>query len=231
RMSDIEREIDQFGRHFWEKVRYQQGAKELGLLLRKVSRPSWENIPLRRAGARLNHLLSEIYLHAGCCLSSLVFGLKAYQLEEGLYKETLSREELFRVGKTCLLISQALINRSQCSEALPWINRSKEAFSAGGQQVDPEHYKQLATVQFHSKALSEAKRNYSRAGTLLREYRYKPNVPEAEVKDISERHVNLIGKQADWERAFTLMEYALRSWSGDDIHKALNVNWAAAAGL
>jgi hypothetical protein len=119
RVPDIETEIDQFGRHFWEKVRYQQGAKELGLLLRKVSKPSWENIPLRRAGARLNHLLSEIYLHAGCCLSSLVFGLKAYELEEGLYKETLSREELFRIGKTCLLISQALINRSQFSEALP----------------------------------------------------------------------------------------------------------------
>jgi hypothetical protein len=102
---------------------------------------------------------------------------------------------------------------------------------AGGQEVDPEHYKQLATVQFHSKALSEAKRNYSRAGELLRDYRYKPNVSEAEVKDISERHLYVIGEQPQWEGAFILMQYALRSWPGDDIHKSLNVNWAAAAGL
>ena len=231
RMPDIENDIDQFGRHFWEKVRYQQGAKELGLLLRKVSKPSWENIPLRRAAARLNHLLSEIYLHAGCCLSSLVFGLKAYQSEEDLYKETLSREELFRIGKTCLLISQALINRSQFGEALAWINRSKQAFEAGHHDIDPEHYKQLATVQFHGKASSEAKSNYIRAGELLRDYRYRPNVSEAEVRDISERHLHVIGELTQWESAFTLMEYALRNWPGDDIHKALNVNWAAAAGL
>jgi hypothetical protein len=67
KLPELEEQIDAFGRHFWEKVRDHEGAKELGLLLRKVSRPSLENLALCRARAKLYHLLAEIYLHAGCC--------------------------------------------------------------------------------------------------------------------------------------------------------------------
>ena len=67
RLTELEQQIDAFGRHFWRKVRDHEGAKELGLLLRKVSRPSFENLELRRAAAKLYHLLAETYLHAGCC--------------------------------------------------------------------------------------------------------------------------------------------------------------------
>ena len=229
-VGKLEEQIDSFGREFWTKVRNHRGAKELGLLLRKVSRPSWENIPLRRAQARLYHLLAEVYLHAGCCRSSLVFSLKASDAEQQLYKETIGRDELFSIGKTSLLISQALINRSQYTEALPWIMRSKQAFEAGSHQVDPEHYKQLATVQFHTGDVDQAETNYRLAGKLLSSYRYKPNITAAEVKDIGERHLNLIGK-VDWGKAFELQEFALHNWPSDDIHKALNVNWAAAAAL
>ena len=231
KFSDLEQRIDTFGQHFWEKVRDHEGAKELGLLLRKVSRPSWENLPLRRAAAKLYHLLAEIYLHAGCCRSSLKFGVRAYRAEEELYHETLSRSELFSIGKTSLLISQALINRSEFDIALSWIKRSRQAFEAGSYQVDPEHYKQLATVQFHSNAMHEAAKNYERAGRLLAKYKYKPNATPAEAKDISERHLYVAERRSDWEKAFDLMEYALQSWPKDDIHKSLNVNWAAAAGL
>jgi hypothetical protein len=231
KLPELEQQIDVFGRHFWEKVRDHEGAGELGLLLRKVSRPSCENLPLRRAAAKLYHLLAEIYLHAGCCRSSLEFGVKAFRAEEELYKETLSKVELFSIGKTSLLISQALINRSEFKGALPWIGRSTKAFEAGCHQVDPEHYKQLATVQFHSNAAKEAQRNYNLAGRLLANYKYKPNVTAAEVKDISERHLNVADGSADWEKAFDLMEFALNSWPEGDIHKGLNVNWAAATGL
>ena len=231
KFSDLEQQIDAFGQHFWEKVRDHAGAKELGLLLRKVSRPSWENLLLRRAAAKLYHLLAEIYLHAGCCRSSLKFGVRAYRAEEELYHETLSRNELFSIGKTSLLISQALINRSEFDTALSWIKRSRQAFEAGSHQVDPEHYKQLATVQFHGNAMHEATKNYERAGRLLARYKYKPNATVAEVKDISERHLYVADRRSEWEKAFDLMEYALKSWPKDDIHKSLNVNWAAAAGL
>ncbi|HZU31277.1 MAG TPA: hypothetical protein VFB79_09190 [Candidatus Angelobacter sp.] len=231
RLTELEQQIDAFGRHFWEKVRDHAGAKELGLLLRKVSRPSWENISLRRAGAKLYHLLAEIYLHAGCCRSSLEFGVRACRAEERLYKETLSKDELFSIGKTSLLISQALINRSEFDTALPWIKRSKRAFEAGSHPIDPEHYKQLATVQLHSNAVKEAHKNYQLAGRLLANYKYKPNATAAEIKDISERHLYITDSSSDWEKAFNLMEYALKSWPKDDIHKGLNVNWAAAAGL
>src|SRR5262249_28730845 len=95
KLTEIEQQIDDISRHFWEKVRDHKGAKQLGLLLRKVSRPSFENLALRRAAARLYHLLAEIYLHAGCCCSSLEFGVRAYRAEEDLYRETLSRHELF----------------------------------------------------------------------------------------------------------------------------------------
>ncbi|MFL6388873.1 MAG: hypothetical protein ACJ71U_15430 [Terriglobales bacterium] len=108
KLTELEQQIDAFGRHFWEKVRDHEGAKELGLLLRKVSRPSWENLALRRAAAKLYHLLAEIYLHAGCCRSSLKFGVKAYRAEEELYKETLSKDELFSIGKTSLLFHRHL---------------------------------------------------------------------------------------------------------------------------
>jgi hypothetical protein len=231
KLTELEQQIDAFGRHFWEKVRDHEGAKELGLLLRKVSKPLWENLALRRAGAKLYHLLAEIYLHAGCCRSSLEFGVKAYRAEEELYKGWLSRDELFSIGKTSLLISQALINRSEFDAALPWINRSRKAFEAGSYQIDPEHYKQLATVQFHSNAVTEAQKNYKLAGRLLANYKYKPNTTDAEVKDISERHLYVADRSSEWEKAFELMEYALKSWPKGDIHKGLNVNWAAAAGL
>jgi hypothetical protein len=230
KISHLEEQIDSFGREFWTKVRDHRGAKELGLLLRKVSRPSLENVPLRRAAARLYHLLAEVYLHAGCCRSSLAFSLKAIDAEQQLYREMLSKNELFNIGKTSLLISQALINRSEYSDALPWIIRSKQAFEAGSYQVDPEHYKQLATVQFHAGAMDKAESNYRLAGKLLSGYRHKPNITAAEIKDIGERHLNVIGK-LDWEKAFELKEFALRNWPQDDIHKALNVNWAAAAAL
>jgi hypothetical protein len=231
KLTNLEQRIDEFGRHFWEKVRNHAGAKELGLLLRMVSRPTRENLQLRRAATRLYHLLAEIYLHAGCCRSSLEFGVKAYYAEEKLYRETLSRDELFRIGKTSLLISQALINRSEFDRALPWINRSKKAFEAGSHAIDPEHYKQLATVQFHGHAMNEARENYSLAGRLLAKYKYKPNATAAEVKDIGERHLYVTDSNSDWEKAFDLMEYALTNWPEEDIHKGLNVNWAAAAGL
>lgn len=229
RVSDLESEIDSFARNFWTKVQDHRGARELGLLLRRVSRPSLENLPLRQSAARLYHLLAEVYLHAGCCHSSLVFGLKAYRAEERLYKETLGRYELFMIGKTCLLVSQALINRSDFEAALPWIKRAKQAFVAGSYQVDPEHHKQLATVQFHTNALNEAKENYKLAGSLLPTYKHGLEATVAQVRDISERPLNLL--RADWEEAFGLAEFALKNYSGHDIHKALNVNWAAAAGL
>jgi hypothetical protein len=231
KLTELQQQIDAFGRHFWEKVRHHEGAKELGLLLRKVSRPSWENLALRRAAAKLYHLLAEIYLHAGCCRSSLEFGVRAYRAEEELYRETLSKDELFNIGKTSLLISQALINRSEFNDALPWIKRSRKAFEASSHQIDPEHYKQLATVQFHGNAVREASKNYKLAGRLLENYKYKPNATAAEVKDISDRHLYVTGSSSDWEKAFDLMEYALKTWPKEDIHKSLNVNWAAAAGL
>ena len=87
-IADLEAQIDAFGRNFWQKVKDRRGAKELGLLLRRVSRPSWENISLRRAGANLYHLLSETHLHAGFCRSALAFATKAYHAESQLYKET-----------------------------------------------------------------------------------------------------------------------------------------------
>src|SRR5579872_1413216 len=61
----IEEEVEQFGKNFWGKVNSAKGAAELGRLLRKVNKVSEENIRLIRAGARLYHLLSEIYLHSG----------------------------------------------------------------------------------------------------------------------------------------------------------------------
>ncbi len=227
--SDLEAQIDAFGRNFWRKVKDRRGVKELGLLLRRVSRPSWENIPLRRAAIHLYHLLSETHLHAGFCRSALAFATKAYRAESQLYKETLSRNELFRIAKTSLLISQAFINRSEYDNALPWIRRSEKAFLAGSHMVDPEHHKQLATVQFHGGAILEATKNYKLAGSLLASF--NPSATKAEVKDIGQRHLNLIGRHLNWERAFELMEFALENFPKDDIHKALNVNWAAAAGL
>jgi tetratricopeptide (TPR) repeat protein len=227
--TDLEERIDAFGAQFWQKVKDRKGARELGLLLRKVSRPSVENLPLRRQAAKLYHLLAELHLHAGYCRSALVFARRAYQAESELYRETLSRGELFRIGKTCLLISQALINRSEYKSALPWLRRSKQAFASGSHKLDPEYFKQLGNIQFHENAPDSASKNFREAARLLPDYERTPTV--AQIKDIGERHLNLIGDRPNWERSLELMEYALASWPKDDIHKSLNVNWTAAAGL
>lgn len=228
-ITDLEARIDAFGQRFWQKVKDGKGVKELGLLLRRVSRPSPENIPLRRASAHLYHLLAETYLHAGFCRSALVFAAKAYRAEAVLYKETLSRNELFRIAKTSLLISQSFINRSQYDSALPWIARSTDAFKAGSLPIDPESYKQLGNIQLHKNFLDSAAKNFAKAGSLLGSF--EPRSTLAHIKDIGERHLNLAAKTVKWENSFELMEFALRSWPKDDIHKALNVNWAAAAGF
>lgn len=232
-VAQLEGEIDDFGAHFWEHVRNREGARRLGLLLRRVSRP--RTLLLKRAAARLYHLLAELYVHAGFCRSSLHFGHRAYVAESLIFKETHSRVDVNTIAKTCLLISLAFMLRSEFEEARVWILRSSQAFEAAGCRedsapyVDPELPRQLAIVQFHFGYIGLAQQNLRKAQQLLPLYNRSATV--AQVRDVGERFLNLVSEKADWEAGFTLKDFALDNWPQGDIHHALNVNWAAAEAL
>lgn len=226
--TKLEIDVERFAETFWSKVRDHSGTAELGRLLRRASHPGVENISLRRSRSRLYHLLAEMHLHEGRCKSSLIYALKAYREQESLYKITLSRDELFSIGKTCLLISHAFILGSEFRKALPWLNVSKKAFEATGPLVDPEHYRQLAVVQFMDNP-DEARKNLSLAGKLLPIF--KPQASRAEVRDIGERFLKFVTNDIDWGESFNLFEYAIGNWPQGDLHVASNMNWAVGKAL
>jgi len=230
RIRDLEEEIDDFGSRFWRKVRNHSGIRELGLILRRISLPGEDNLPLLRARARILHLTTEIYLHAGYSRTALIYGKQAYRLLDAIYRASLARSDLERIAKLCLLISQAFIIRQEFGAAERWLERSRKAFEAASVNViDPEYLRQLAMVQIKRKNIDQAVINLRKAGELLPEY--QKNATDAQVRDISERFLNFFGEKPDWEAAFELKDYALKNWPEYDIHRAINVNWAASVAL
>lgn len=228
-VSRLEEEVAAFEKVFWAKVANAQGRRDLGLLLRKVSRPSRDNIILARLSARLHHLSAEIEVHAGNSTSALERGVVAYRQQEDVYRATRSREDLHRLGKTCLLISHSHFRRQDLPQGMAALERAKAAFDGAGLGVDPEYYRQLAVSHARRGDDNLAIPNFRRAGELLPIY--KPSAPAHEVRDVSQRFLNLMGPKVNWEAAFETKDAARRDYPAYDIHHGINVNWAAAAGL
>jgi len=228
-VAELEEEVADFEKVFWAKVANAQGRRELGLLLRKVGWRSTENVILGRLSARIRHLRAELEVHAGNSTSALEAGIIAYREQEAVYRATLDKHDLHRLGKTCLLISHSHIRRHDWQDGLAWLRRANAAFEIAGLGVDPEYHRQLATVAARRGDEDAAIKNYELARDLLPIY--KPSAPTHEVRDVGERSLNLMGRQVKWEAAFELKDEARRSYPAYDIHHAINVNWAAAAGL
>ena len=232
RVRDLEDAIEQYGRRFWQGVRFLNGTPELGRLLRAVSQPAADNIPLLRVLARLHHLECETYLHAGYALSAMDFGLKAYGYSEYIYKHTRSSVDLERLAKTVLLISNSCISRRDMKRAQTWLKIADQAFIALSRQstnLDPEYHRQLASAQRFAGEWSAARTNLLRAENLLTDFKDTPT--KAAVKDMGDRVLNVIAATPKWDDSQELLQLALREWPEYDSHRASNVNWTAACGF
>ena len=232
---DLSDEVEEFAPSFWQNVRFLKGAARLGEFRRRVNAPGSDNILLIRTGGRVNHLLAELHLHAGYCTSAIAFGIEAFEWEKKAYRSRATRSDLERIGKTALLISNALIIARKFDWAKVWVGRARDAFVAAssvryGERIDPELYRQLGAIQLLAGQPHEAIRSYREAGQRLAVY--KPGNSSAtqwQVRDIEERPQNFI--RQDWEKSFELFEYAKTSWPADDIHVAINLLWSAACAL
>jgi hypothetical protein len=231
-IQDIERRIEKYEKRVWRGVRNLKGAAELGRLLRTFSRPASDNIPLLRLLARVHHLESQTYSHAGYSKSALECGLKAYGYCEYIYRQTHSPLDLERLAKTVLVISNSFISRGDIKRARVWLNIARQAFAEistyGRDGVDPEYLRQLASTQRNSGQFDEARKNLSRAGTILPTT--QPNVTPAAVKDMGDRVLYVIGRKPEWDKSRELLESALDEWPEYDHHRASNLNWTVACG-
>lgn len=219
----LEDEVEEFASTFWKHVRYLEGIKRLGKFRQRVNDPGSDNVSLVRTGGRVNHLLSELHLHAGYSTSALAYGLDAYRWECHAFNARPTRWNLERIGRTSLLMSQASILRSDFFSAGQWLKCAEGAFERVG-RTDPEMYRQQAVVGIHTGNTEGAADKFRLAGERLPEY--NPLSTAAAVKDIRDRFLNYVNR--DWEGAFALMEYASGAWPPGDIHIGINMNWAAA---
>lgn len=218
---------------FWQGVRFLNGTRELGKLMRRPSQPSQENLPLLRLDARLKHLQCETHLHAGYATRGLEFGLDAYGTWEYIFKQTRSKTDLHRLAKTILLISNCFISRKDYKRARRWLLVGKQAFDRIASQFDPEWLRQMASLERASGNIPAARTLLNEAGTALSDYKSELNAPptEAGVRDMRDRVLYLIEDVPNWEKSCELLDFAFCAWPEYDSHLPSNVNYTAACGL
>ena len=219
----LEDEVEEFAGSFWSHVRFLEGTKALGQFLKRVSIPGSDNVVLVRTGGRINHLLSELHLHAGYSTSAIAYGIEAYRWEQQSCNARPTPSSFETIGKTSLLISHACILRQDFFLASQWLKNAKTAFEVAG-ITDPEFYRQRAVVAMQTNAPDQAREDFQKSGDFLPDYNSRTT--PAVVADARDRFLNFLND--DWEEAFGLMRYAAKNWPAGDIHIGINVNWAAA---
>lgn len=226
--DELEEKIESLGESFWEHVRGLDGLLRLGETLREVSRPHAENIPRWRMRARLKHLMAETYLHAGYAKSAIDLCEEAFALELNLYEQTQSREDIKSYAKTLMLSSLARIMREEWESARKTLEIAEESFKAANVPIDPEIFRQRASISLRHGDLEEAIRMYGEAFESFPEHReYLGYGQENYARyDVGVRPLAAI--QGDLEAAEHNLEVA-NDWPEGDIHRAINLNWAVAA--
>jgi tetratricopeptide (TPR) repeat protein len=229
-LDRIEDQIDKFGKSFWEHVRGLDGTLRLGESLRNISRPLDVNIPLLRFRAKLKHLLAETYLHAGYANTSIDFCNEAFEIQLDLYKDTHSRNDLKDYAKTMMLYSLANIMQENWKTSKAVLRIAEMAFEAANVPVDPELYRQQASIQMRAGKISEASALYKKAYDYFPAHREYLGYGEEKFyrHDVGVRPLAVLN--SDIEAAERNLEIA-REWPSYDIHRAINLNWAIATAL
>jgi tetratricopeptide (TPR) repeat protein len=226
--TDLEEEIEQASANFWQHVRGLDGVLALGLLLRKTSQPDPENIHLLRLRCHLKHLLAETYVHAGYAKTAICFCEEAIEAELDLYKQTHSREDLKRYAKTLLLLSRAHIMREEWNTAGKVLKIAEQAFEVAHMPVDPELHRQRAAILMNQGKIEEVAELYGKAFKTFPAHRAHLGYGEEDYYhyDVGIRPLAVL--HGSIERAERNLEVA-EDWLAGDIHRAINLNWAAAA--
>jgi tetratricopeptide (TPR) repeat protein len=213
---------------FWRRVGHLDGILELGKLLRKLSKPGVENTGLLRLRYRLKHLTAETYLHAGYARSAQRLCDEASAIQLDLYKQTRSREELQRHAKTLILRALASTMREEWTVAWKTLRTAWAAFDVAGVPVDPEVYRQRAWICASLGEMERARKYYQVAFERFpahREYLGR-GVEDHSRYDVGQRPLAVLdGSLEAAERNLEIAE----AWPAADIHRAINLNWAAAA--
>ena len=226
--DDLEAEVERLASSFWQRVRNLDGVLDLGLSLRKVSRPGDENVRRLRLRSRLKHLQAETYLHAGYAKTTIDLCDEALTGELTLYDQTHSCEDLKRYSKTLMLSSLAHIMRAELESAWTTLRIAKKVFKAAAVPIDPELYRQRASILMSRGDIEGAHKQYDLAYQTFPAHRAYLGYGEEDHSryDVGIRPLAVL--YGDLEEAEHNLEVA-QQWPVDDIHRAINLNWAAAA--
>ena len=233
RLAKLESQTEAAAADFWKGVRFEQGIGRFEEILRETRYPAHHRrIRLR---ARLRQLIAETHLHAGRSSSAIYQGLLSLHLYRIASQEAATEQDrtadLENLGRSARLISQGCLLRLEPDAAAHYLQIHQSASKAGGKDVRPEYYHQLATIVFQTRKEDDSARKfYEQAmSRLARIADYDRPKGQHEIWDIGRRHTNLL-EPLDWDGAQELLEFALAQYPSGDIHHAINVNWTAACG-
>ena len=224
---EIAEEVETASKDFWGSVRSLEGIPVYGKLLQRLSKRSEEDILAHRLRARLKKMTAETYAHAGYLESAIALASEALNLDLKLYNDTRSKVELLSYAKVALLISLSHIQREEWRSALGTLKRAEQAFQAADVPIDPEVYRQRASIRFQQGRDDEAKILFKMAYDAFPAHRELLGFGEgAHARhDVGKRPLAYM--TGDFGLALQNLEFA-RAWPEGDIHHAINLNAAIA---
>lgn len=221
--SETVHEVQSAESSFWSSVRFLEGVPIYGELLQRLSRPGEDNIAALRLRAKLKQLTAENYLHAGYVKSAAHFAREAIELHLQIYKETWSKIDLFNYAKASMILSLACIQREEWANAIGTLKLAEEAFAVSGTPIDPELYRQRASILFQQNKDQDARRLFLKAFSAFPAHRDALGYGWEEYArhDVGLRPLAYL--TGDFELALKNMAVA-SAWPAGDIHHAINLN-------
>jgi hypothetical protein len=227
RHDDLEARIETEAARFWSEVRGLAGVASLGAFLREINRPGRENIQRNRLKARVEHIMAEMYLHAGYLRTAMRYCRRSLATRHSLYKDTLYRTELFAYAKTMLLFTCILEVSGNLKPVLGILDYAEAAFKASKFPIDPELHRQRASAMLRQGDASSAREEYLLAYDAYPAHFEFRNLKASDhaQHDVGKRPFAILDQS--YEKAKHNIEIA-RGWPEGDVHHSANINTAIA---
>lgn len=228
----LEDAAEEVAGRFWAEIREPAYISRLKRLKERVGYPSH---PRRvKLLARIYGLLSEVHLHTGRPALALADGLRAYHLYRVAHADSLDPLDLRLVAHTARLVAQMFLSGGEPDFALHFLSLHRSAVLRVGDSVRPEYHHQLGTIAFRANTTEADERARLELQMAMRKLAavddYGRGRALHEIRDIGERHMNLL-RPFDWESSLGLLHDQLSAYPPGDVHHGLNVAATAACGL
>jgi len=228
----LEWRVEEIFGQYANRYEFAEGAQMLQGLLQLVSAPT--NPRRIRLRARIHHHIAWFSVQQGKCKSALDHGKLAMSLSRQAYKDSWDALDLNRYVETALIVSMAAHLSSEGADrneqySLFTLWLAKEAAEAAGNPRGSEHFRQHGSALFNLGHEDDARKSFLQAMQKAREKNEARD--ENHVEMIGKRHLNLIGKNPNWDGAQQLLVRVKSTFGKPSLEYAINVNYTAAAGL